>query len=96
MKRKLMAAFALLSTGCSSALPTFHLDHGQEAKSHTLVERLAIEAQGLSDMFRLRALIELATEHPTSNKLERYIAWKVSNKGNALKRLTQLLGDTFK
>ena len=60
MKRKLMAAFALLSTGCSSALPTFHLDHGQEAKSHTLVERLAIEAQGLSDMFRLRALIELA------------------------------------
>ncbi|MCB1855216.1 MAG: LysR family transcriptional regulator [Halieaceae bacterium] len=42
------------------------------------------------------ALIELATEHPTSNKLERYIAWKVSNKGNALKRLTQLLGDTFK
>lgn len=41
------------------------------------------------------ALVKLTTEAPTTENLERYIAWKISNKGKALKRLTRLLNDTF-
>tara|TARA_R110002073_G_scaffold102074_1_gene231772 strand:+ start:2253 stop:3191 length:939 start_codon:yes stop_codon:yes gene_type:complete len=41
------------------------------------------------------ALIELTTEVATTDNLERYIAWKISNKGKALKRLSQLLGDAL-
>ena len=41
------------------------------------------------------ALVKLATEARTTENLEYYIAWKISNKGKALKRLTQLLNDTF-
>jgi DNA-binding transcriptional LysR family regulator len=40
-------------------------------------------------------LVRLTTEAPTTENLERYIAWKISNKGKALKRLTQLLSDVF-
>ena len=41
------------------------------------------------------ALVKLTTEVRTSENLDYYIAWKISNKGKALKRLTQLLNDTF-
>lgn len=41
------------------------------------------------------ALVKLTTEASTTENLERYIAWKISNKGKALKRLTRLLNDTF-
>lgn len=41
------------------------------------------------------ALIELTTEVATTDNLERYLAWKISNKGKALKRLSQLLGDAL-
>ena len=41
------------------------------------------------------ALVKLTTEARTAKYLEYYIAWKISNKGKALKRLTQLLNDTF-
>jgi DNA-binding transcriptional LysR family regulator len=41
------------------------------------------------------ALVALTTHAPTTENLERYIAWKISNKGKALKRLTQLLSDAF-
>ncbi len=37
------------------------------------------------------ALVKLTTEEPTTEDQERYIAWKISNKGKALKRLSQLL-----
>ena len=37
------------------------------------------------------ALVKLTTEEPTTENQERYIAWKISNKGKALKRITQLL-----
>lgn len=40
-------------------------------------------------------LITLTSDHPTTADQQRYIAWKISNKGKALKRLTQLLSDTF-
>lgn len=40
-------------------------------------------------------LVKLSTEEPTTKNLERYIAWKISNKGKALKRLTQLLEDAL-
>jgi DNA-binding transcriptional LysR family regulator len=39
------------------------------------------------------ALIKLSTDAPTTDNLDRFIAWKISNKGKALKRLTQLLND---
>jgi DNA-binding transcriptional LysR family regulator len=38
------------------------------------------------------ALVALSTGEPTTENLQRYIAWKISNKGKALNRLTQLLG----
>jgi DNA-binding transcriptional LysR family regulator len=38
------------------------------------------------------ALVALSTELPTTENKERYIAWKISNKGKALNRLSQLLG----
>jgi DNA-binding transcriptional LysR family regulator len=41
------------------------------------------------------ALVKLTTEKPTTENLQRHIAWKISNKGKALKRLTQLLNDTL-
>jgi DNA-binding transcriptional LysR family regulator len=41
------------------------------------------------------ALVKLSTERPTSESLNRFIAWKISNKGKALKRLTQLLNDAL-
>ena len=41
------------------------------------------------------ALVTLTTDDPTTENRERYIAWKISNKGKALKRLTQLLSDAF-
>lgn len=41
------------------------------------------------------ALVALATGETTANNQERYIAWKISNKGKALKRLSQLLHDAF-
>ena len=41
------------------------------------------------------ALVKLTTEVRTSENLDYYIAWKISNKGKALKRLTQLLNATF-
>lgn len=37
------------------------------------------------------SLVQLTTELPTTENLERYIAWKIGNRGKALKRLTQLL-----
>jgi len=40
-------------------------------------------------------LVRLTTEAPTTENPDRYIAWKISNKGKALKRLTQLLSDVF-
>lgn len=40
-------------------------------------------------------LVKLTTEEPTTGNLERYIAWKISNKGKALKRLAQLLNDAL-
>ncbi len=40
-------------------------------------------------------LITLTTDHPTTEDQQRYIAWKINNKGKALKRLSQLLSDTF-
>ena len=40
-------------------------------------------------------LIELTTKEPTTENLERYIAWKISNKGKALKRLSQLLNNAL-
>jgi DNA-binding transcriptional LysR family regulator len=39
------------------------------------------------------ALVALSTEEPTTENLQRYIAWKISNKGKALHRLSQLLGN---
>jgi len=36
--------------------------------------------------------VALSTGEPTTENLQRYIAWKISNKGKALNRLTQLLG----
>ena len=39
-------------------------------------------------------LIKLTTEQPTTENLERYITWKLCNKGKALKRLIQLLNET--
>ena len=39
------------------------------------------------------ALVKLTTEQPTIENLERHIAWKLSNKGKALKRLIQLLNE---
>jgi DNA-binding transcriptional LysR family regulator len=41
------------------------------------------------------ALVKLTTEKPTTENLQRHIAWKISNKGKALKRLTQLLNDAL-
>jgi len=41
------------------------------------------------------ALVKLTTEEPTTENHERYIAWKISNKGRALKRITQLCSDSF-
>lgn len=41
------------------------------------------------------ALVQLATERPIADNLERYIAWKISNKGKALQRLAQLLNDAL-
>lgn len=41
------------------------------------------------------ALVKLTTEAPTTESPDRYIAWKISNKGKALKRLAQLLSDAF-
>ncbi|MEQ9394610.1 LysR family transcriptional regulator [Haliea sp.] len=41
------------------------------------------------------ALVKLTTETQTTENLEYYIAWRISNKGKGLKRLTQLLNDTF-
>ena len=41
------------------------------------------------------ALVKLTTEARTTENLEYYMAWKISNKGKALKRLTQLLNDAF-
>jgi DNA-binding transcriptional LysR family regulator len=38
------------------------------------------------------ALVALSTGEPTTENLQRYIAWKISSKGKALNRLTQLLG----
>ena len=38
-------------------------------------------------------LVKLNTEKPTTKNMERYIAWKISNKGKALKRLVQLLNE---
>ena len=38
-------------------------------------------------------LVKLTTEQPTTDNLERHIAWKLSNKGKALKRLIQLLSE---
>ena len=40
-------------------------------------------------------LVKLTVEDPTRENTECYIAWKISNKGKALKRLTQLLTDVF-
>jgi DNA-binding transcriptional LysR family regulator len=40
-------------------------------------------------------LVKLTTEEATTENLERYIAWKINNKGKALKRITQLLLDAF-
>ncbi len=40
-------------------------------------------------------LVKLTTREPTTENLERHIAWKISNKGKALKRLTQLLSDAL-
>jgi DNA-binding transcriptional LysR family regulator len=39
------------------------------------------------------ALVRLTTHKPMTEQLERYIAWKISNKGKAVKRLTQLLSE---
>tara|TARA_R110002049_G_scaffold308057_2_gene510757 strand:- start:3758 stop:4687 length:930 start_codon:yes stop_codon:yes gene_type:complete len=41
------------------------------------------------------ALVILTTDEPTTEILDRFIAWKISNKGKALKRLTQLLSDAL-
>ncbi len=41
------------------------------------------------------ALVALKTGKPTSENQERYIAWKTSNRGKALQRLAQLLGDAL-
>ena len=38
------------------------------------------------------ALVVLSTEGPTTENRDRHIAWKISNKGKALSRLSQLLG----
>ncbi|MBV1930969.1 MAG: LysR family transcriptional regulator, partial [Porticoccaceae bacterium] len=38
-------------------------------------------------------LVTLTTKEPTTDNLERHIAWKLSNKGKALKRLAQLLDE---
>ncbi len=37
----------------------------------------------------------MTTEKPTAENQERFIAWKISNKGKALKRITKLLEDAF-
>ena len=37
------------------------------------------------------SLVVLTTEAPTTENMERFIAWKISNKGKALNRLNQLL-----
>ena len=41
------------------------------------------------------ALVELATDAPTTGNLDRFIAWKISNKGKALKRLVHLLTEVL-
>ena len=40
-------------------------------------------------------LIPLVTDKRTTENQERFIAWKINNKGKALKRLTQLLSDAI-
>jgi len=41
------------------------------------------------------ALVELTTGAPGAERPERFIAWKISNRGKALKRLAQLLDTAF-
>ncbi len=41
------------------------------------------------------ALVELATETPSTDDPAYYLAWKISNRGKALKRLSRLLSDVF-
>ena len=41
------------------------------------------------------ALVELATGESTAGNQDRYIAWKISNRGKALKRIAALLSNAF-
>ncbi len=41
------------------------------------------------------ALMALATEEPTTKNEDRHIAWKINNKGKALKRLSQMICSAF-
>lgn len=42
------------------------------------------------------ALAQVTSKQPTTEDQECYIAWKISNKGKALKRLSQLLSETLR
>ena len=49
----------------------------------------------IQDHLQDATLVKLKTDAPNPEHLERYIGWKITNKGKALKRLTQILSDAF-